>query len=434
MRATLRVSAGVCVTFAMVVACSAAGSSAGRTTRPSPSAALSSPPITPTESEAPSRISAAIQRMTVEEKVGQLFMPVLYGSRADATHQENQARFGVGTPAQVIEKYHLGGMILFPGTGNIVDARQLAQLTAGLRAASPDVPFLIGVDQENGLVSRLGDLVTKLPGAQTLGETGNPANARAAAKITGTELRALGISMDFAPVADVNVNPRNPVIGPRAYGSDPDLVADMVSAAVKGFHDSGIAATAKHFPGHGDTATDSHTALPVIRHTRAEWERLDAPPFRAAITSGVDAIMTAHILMPRLDPSGDPATLSKKILTGLLRNELGFKGVISTDALNMEGVRKKYGDSEVAVRAILAGADILLMPPDLPTAYEAILTAIKSGRITQTRLNQSVHRILKLKFTRSLDNKNFFPPPNKAPSLIKTSEHRQKAARLTAKG
>ncbi|GAA0982149.1 hypothetical protein GCM10009555_051560 [Acrocarpospora macrocephala] len=361
-------------------------------------------------------------------------MPVLYGSRADTPHQENRARFGVGTPAQVIKKFHLGGMILFPGTGNIVDAKQLAQLTAGLRAASPDVPFLIGVDQENGLVSRLGDLVTKLPGAQTLGETGNPANARAAAKITGTELRALGISMDFAPVADVNVNPKNPVIGPRAYGSDPDLVADMVSAAVKGFHDSGIAATAKHFPGHGDTATDSHTALPVIRHTRAEWERLDAPPFRAAISSGVDAIMTAHILMPRLDSSGDPATLSKKILTGLLRNELGFKGVISTDALNMEGVRAKYGDSEVAVRAILAGADILLMPPDLPTAYEAILTAINSGRITQTRLDQSVRRILKLKSNRSLYNKNFFPPPNKAPSLIKTPEHRQKATHLTSKG
>ncbi|MEO3859289.1 beta-N-acetylhexosaminidase [Acrocarpospora sp. B8E8] len=423
------------MTFAMVVACSSPGdSSAGRTTRPSPSAALSSPSITPTESEATSRISAAIQRMTVEEKVGQLFMPVLYGSRADAPHQENQARFGVGTPAQVIKKFHLGGMILFPGTGNIVDAKQLAQLTAGLRAASPDVPFLIGVDQENGLVSRLGDLVTKLPGAQTLGETGNPANARAAAKITGTELRALGISMDFAPVADVNVNPKNPVIGPRAYGSDPDLVADMVSAAVKGFHDSGIAATAKHFPGHGDTATDSHTALPVIRHTRAEWERLDAPPFRAAITSGVDAIMTAHILMPRLDSSGDPATLSKKILTGLLRNELGFKGVISTDALNMEGVRAKYGDSEVAVRAILAGADILLMPPDLPTAYEAILTAINSGRISQTRLNQSVRRILKLKSDRSLHTKNFFPPPAKAPSLLKTPEHRRTATRLTAGG
>ncbi|GIH22107.1 hypothetical protein Aph01nite_04170 [Acrocarpospora phusangensis] len=377
-------------------------------------------------------MTAALQKMTVEEKVGQLFMPVLYGSRADAPHQENQARFGVGSPAQVIEKYHLGGMILFPGTGNIVDAKQLAQLTYGLRAASPEVPLLIGVDQENGLVSRLGDLVTKLPGAQTIGDTGDPANARAAAKITGAELRALGISMDFAPVADVNVNPKNPVIGPRAYGSDPELVADMVEAAVKGFHDSGVAATAKHFPGHGDTATDSHTALPVIRHTRAEWERLDAPPFRAAIDAGVDAIMSAHIVMPRLDSSGDPATLSKKILTGLLREELGFKGVISTDALNMDGVRKKYGDSEVAIRAILAGADILLMPPDFPKAYQAVLAAVQSGRISQTRLNQSVRRILKLKFDRSLHTKNFFPPPSKAASLLKTPSNRRAAARLTA--
>ncbi|WP_246239051.1 beta-N-acetylhexosaminidase [Acrocarpospora corrugata] len=377
-------------------------------------------------------MTAQLQRMSVEEKVGQLFMPVLYGSRADAPHQENQARFGVGSPAEVIEKYHLGGMILFPGTGNIVDAKQLAQFTAGLRAAAPDVPLLIGVDQENGLVSRLGDLVTKLPGAQTIGDTGKPANARAAAKITGTELRALGISMDFAPVADVNVNPRNPVIGPRAYGSDPGLVADMVSAAIKGFHDSGIAATAKHFPGHGDTATDSHTALPVIHHTRAEWDRLDAPPFRAAIASGVDAIMSAHIVMPRLDSSGDPATLSKKILTGLLRQELGFKGVISTDALNMDGVRKKYGDSEVAVRAILAGADILLMPPDLSKAYQAVLAAVDSGRITKTRLDQSVRRILKLKSDRSLHTKNFYPPPTKAPSLLKTPTHLRTATRLTS--
>src|SRR5690606_8549557 len=141
--------------------------------------------------------------------------------------------------------------------------------------------------------------------------------------------------------------PRNPVIGPRAYGDDPDEVAKMVAAAVRGFHDAGVASTAKHFPGHGDTTVDSHTGLPVIDHSREQWEKLDAPPFRAAVEAGVDAVMSAHVVMPKLDPSGDPATLSKKILTGLLREELGFTGVISTDALDMAGVRKRYGDGEV---------------------------------------------------------------------------------------
>src|SRR5690606_27393639 len=192
------------------------------------------------------------------------------------------------------------------------------------------------------------------------------------------------------PVADVNVNPRNPVIGRRAYGDDPKRVAKMVAAAVKGFGDAKIAATAKHFPGHGDTSVDSHTGLPVIKHTKAQWERIDAPPFKAAIDAGVDAVMSAHIVFPKLDPSGDPATLSKPILTGLLREKLGFKGVISTDALNMAGARKKYDDGEVAVRAVLAGADLLLMPNDMPEQYKAVLKAVESGRISQKRLDQSI--------------------------------------------
>ncbi|WP_214107625.1 beta-N-acetylhexosaminidase [Acrocarpospora catenulata] len=404
---------------------------------PSAMTPTAAPPATPSAAPSTAVVQATaaadpLTGMSLREKVGQLFMPVLYGSRVDTAHQENQARYGVATPAQVIKKYQLGGMILFPGTGNIVDARQLARLTAGLRAASPKTPLLIGVDQENGLVSRLGDVITKLPGAKTIGDTGDPDKARIVARATGEELRALGISLDFAPVADVNVNPRNPVIGPRAYGARPKLVADMVSAAVKGFHQSGIAATAKHFPGHGDTATDSHTALPVIHHTRAQWERLDAPPFRAAIKSGVDAIMSAHIVMPKLDSSGDPATLSRKVLTGLLREELGFKGVIITDALNMDGVRKKYGDGEVAVRAVLAGADILLMPPDFPKAYQAVVDAVESGRISASRLNQSVRRILAMKTKRGLYAKDFFPDPSKAATLVRTPEHAKVARAVTA--
>ncbi|MGI5486129.1 beta-N-acetylhexosaminidase [Microtetraspora malaysiensis] len=369
-------------------------------------------------------VAATLARMSVEEKVGQLFMPVVYGSHADAAHQENSARFGAGSPVQVVKKYHPGGVIMFPWAGNVSDARQLAALTTGLRAASR-VPLMIGVDQENGTVSPLSAIVTKLPGAMAIGATGDPANARAAARLTGTELRALGITMDFAPVADVNINPRNPVIGPRAYGSDPGKVATMVGAAVDGFHAAGIASTAKHFPGHGDTSTDSHTGLPVISHTKAQWRKLDAPPFREAIAHGVDAIMSAHVVMPKLDPSGDPATLSRTILTGLLRDELGFNGVISTDALNMAGVREKYGDAEVAVRAVLAGADVLLMPPDMPKAYGAVLAAVKSGRISAARLDASVTRILRLKAKRGM-----FGKVTTDPAAVRSAAHLSAARRL----
>lgn len=399
-----------------------------RTSLPTPptSTVVAPPPPSPSPSPSP------VLEMSVEEKVGQLFMPVLYGATADTEHQENLARYGVGTPAEVIEKYHLGGMILFPGTGNIENARQVAELTAGLRKASPKVPLLIGVDQENGIVSRLKGIITDLPGASVIGQTGDTRNARDAARVTAEELNALGISLDFAPVADVNVNPNNPVIGPRAYGNDPEEVADMVGAAVQGFHDGGVATTVKHFPGHGDTNVDSHTSLPVIDHTRAQWEKLDAPPFKEAIANDVDAIMSAHIVMPALDPSGDPATLSKKILTGVLRDELGFNGVVFTDALNMEGVRKKYGDGEVAVRAILAGVDILLMPPDFDAAHDAVLAAIRSGRISATRLNASVERILALKAHYGLDDPRAFPHPSRVGKLLKTAEHRAIARRITA--
>lgn len=391
----------------------------GPSAAPTPSPA--SPAATPAASPEPSRADR-LARMTVEEKVGQLFMPVLYGSRADTPHQENVARFGVRTPAEAIRRYHLGGVILFPWAGNVSSVSQVVALTNGLQRAAGDIPLLIGVDQENGRVSRLDPLVTKLPEAKVIGATGNTRWAREAARVTGTELRALGINLDFAPVADVNVNPRNPVIGPRAYGSDPKKVARMVGAAIDGFHAAGVAATAKHFPGHGDTTVDSHTGLPVIHHTKAQWEKLDAPPFRTAIAHGVDAIMSAHVVMPKLDRSGDPATLSKPILTGLLRKRLGFTGVVITDSLQMAGARQKYGDGEVAVRAILAGADILLMPPDFPRAYNAVLEAVRSGRISAKRLDESVARVLALKERRGLFTAKP-ADPDAAKRIVKSREH-----------
>ncbi|MBG0828091.1 beta-hexosaminidase [Planomonospora sp. ID67723] len=399
---------------------------------PAPSGAAA-PSTAPPERSASPEVEAVLAGMSVEEKVGQLFMPVLYGPAAGTSSGENQARFGVDTPAETIARYRPGGVILFPWADNVKSVRQLVALTNGLQKASPGIPLLIGADQENGQVSRLAPLVTKLPGASVIGSTGDPSLARMAAKTTGAELRALGVNLDFAPVADVNLNPRNPVIGPRAYGSDPEKVAPMVAAAVRGFHDAGIAATAKHFPGHGDTNVDSHSGLPVIKHSRSQWEKLDAPPFAAAIGEDIDMIMSAHVVMPRLDPSGDPATLSKPILTGLLRQELGFDGVISTDALDMQGVRKKYGDGEVAVRAVLAGADLLLMPPDYPKAYESVLAAVKSGRISADRLDASVRRLLTLKAARGILEKAPVADPADAERTLRSAEHRKVASLINRK-
>ncbi|WP_436760382.1 glycoside hydrolase family 3 protein [Streptosporangium sp. V21-05] len=408
----------------------AAASTGTEAATPAPETSV---PVAASETVEAAGVEGMLASMSVEEKVGQLFMPVLYGPSADTASGENRARFGVDSPAKMIARYRPGGVILFPWAGNIKSVRQVVALTNGLQEASPEIPLLIGTDQENGKVSRLAPLVTPLPGASVIGATGDLSLARRAAKVTGTELRALGVNLDFAPVADVNVNPRNPVIGPRAYGSDPKKVAPMVAAAVQGFHDAGIGATAKHFPGHGDTGVDSHTGLPVITHSRSQWDRLDAPPFAAAIGKDVDAIMSAHVVMPKLDPSGDPATLSKPILTGLLREKLGFDGVVSTDALDMAGVRKKYRDGEVAVRAIQAGVDLLLMPPDYREAHRALLAAVASGKISRTRLDQSVRRLLKLKADRGLLDSAPVADPAEAERVLRSAEHLKVARLITSK-
>ncbi|HUR02376.1 MAG TPA: beta-N-acetylhexosaminidase [Nonomuraea sp.] len=418
-----------------LAACAGGGAPAGAApaTRPevaTPATTQPTQPARPSSSQTGEGddLRLVVSKMSVEEKVGQLFMPVLYGTAPGTVSGENQARYGVQTPAKVVARYHLGGVILFPA--NIKGVDQVVDLTNGLQQASKDVPLLIGTDQENGLVSRMGALMTDFPGASEVGSTKDTALARAVAKATGEELRAVGVNLDFAPVADVNVDPRNPVIGKRAFGDRPGEVAKMVAASVKGFRDAKVAATAKHFPGHGDTNIDSHTGLPVIKHTKEQWERIDAPPFKAAIAAGVDAVMSAHIVFPKLDPSRDPATLSKPILTGLLRNKLGFQGVISTDALNMDGVRKKYNDAEIPVRAIQAGADLLLMPYDLPKAYNGVLAAVKSGRISRQRLDESVTRLLKLKQSRGLLPKAPVASTAQAAKVLRSAEHRKLAARV----
>ncbi|MFJ2024182.1 glycoside hydrolase family 3 protein [Streptomyces sp. NPDC087897] len=352
-----------------------------------------------------SRLRRIIAGMSLEEKVGQLFVMRVYGHSATEPDQAdidaNLKEIGVRTAAELISEYHVGGIIYFTWAHNTRDPHQIAELSNGLQRAAlagrSRIPLLVSTDQEHGIVCRVGEPATLLPGAMALGAGGSRSDTRRAAWIAGAELAALGINQNYAPDADVNVNPANPVIGVRSFGSDPDAVADLVAAQVKGYQGAGVAATAKHFPGHGDTNTDSHTGLPVINHTRAQWEELDAPPFRAAIRARIDSIMTAHIVVPALDPSGDPATLSRPILTGILREELGYDGVVVTDSLGMEGVRTKYGDDRVPVLALLAGVDQLLNPPKLSVAWNAVLEAVRSGEISEARIDESILRILRLK-------------------------------------
>ncbi|MFE2596735.1 glycoside hydrolase family 3 protein [Streptomyces sp. NPDC059396] len=351
------------------------------------------------------RLRRLISRMSLEEKVGQLFVMRVYGHSATAPDQAdidaNLAEIGVRTAAELISTYHVGGIIYFAWAHNTRDPRQIADLSNGIQKAGlaqdTPVPLLIATDQEHGIVARVGKPATLMPGAMALGASRSHADAREAARIAGAELAAMGINQNYAPDADVNVNPANPVIGVRSFGADPQAVAGMVAAQVTGYQSAGIATAAKHFPGHGDTKDDSHYSLPTIHHTREQWTELDAPPFRAAINAGVASIMTAHIVVPALDPSEDPATLSRPIVTGILREQLGYKGVVVTDALGMEGVRQKYGDARVPVLALKAGVDQLLNPPDLRLAWNAVLTAVKDGEISEARIEESILRILELK-------------------------------------
>lgn len=381
-----------------------------------------------------------MQRMTLEEKVGQLFVTHVYGETADTTVPAdvaaNRARYGVDNGAQVIAKYKPGGIIYFAWTRSVRNPQQIAGLSNGLQKAAADnrlsIPLLITTDQEQGLVARVGPPATQFPGNMALGAGRSATDAATAASITAKELRAIGINQNYAPVADVNVNAQNPVIGVRSFSEDPELAAQLTAAQVSGYQSENLAATGKHFPGHGDTSVDSHTGIPLINHTRDEWERLDKPPFQAAVDRGIDSIMTAHLIVPALDPSRDPATLSHPIMTGILRNEMGYDGVIVTDALDMAGVRGKYGDDRVAVLALKAGVDQLLMPPDFPLAYNSVIAAVRSGEISRQRIDESVYRVLRLKHKRGLVA-NPYVDESLVSSKVGTAAHYAAAQQITDK-
>ena len=388
------------------------------------------------------KIIKMLRQMTLREKVGQLFVVEVFGQGATtvsaAMAARNQALYGVDTPAQVIDKYRPGGVIYFDarrGPDNVQNPRQIATLSNGLQTAAARqrhrIPLLISTDQEGGaVVFRLTAPATAMPGNMALGAGRSTADAHRSAEVIGTELAAVGINQDYAPVADVNVNPANPVIGVRSAGADPQLVSDMVSAQVDGYHDGSVAAVAKHFPGHGDTAVDSHFGLPEVTHTRAQLEAIDLPPFRAAIARGVDTIMTAHVVLRSVDPSGAPATMSRPILTGLLRSELGYDGLVVTDALDMGGATGTYPPDVAPVEAFKAGADQLVLAPQMDVAYAAVLDAVRTGEISRRRLDESVYRILRLKMARGLFHHRYVDV-ERAAAVVGAPEHRRDEQAIT---
>ncbi len=289
----------------------------------------------------------------------------------------------------------LGGVILF--RRNLHDLEQICRLTADLHAAS-SAPLLTGVDQEGGRVTRLPPPFLTPPAAAVLGRIGDAALAQALARALGEELRAVGFNWNLAPVLDVHTNPRNPIIGDRAYGRDPEVVSRMGAAAIRGFAEAGVLSTAKHFPGHGETALDSHLTLPESPQDVRRWRSVEFVPFRHAIGAGVPMILVAHLSCPALDPAA-PSSLSRIIVTDILRGELGFDGVVVSDDLEMAAIAARFEIGEAAVRFLEAGGDLMLICHDLDrqrVAVAAVESALATGRLSETRLRASLDRLARL--------------------------------------
>ena len=340
-------------------------------------------------------VAGILQNMTLEEKVGQVITAYFTGPG-----------FGSALAGQ-LRDLPLGGVILFSGAGNIESPSQVAGLVEQIQRAALDrgmPPLFIAIDQEGGAVARLTEGVTLFPGNMALGAAGSADLAGLSAAVTARELRILGINFNFAPVVDVNSNPANPVIGVRSFSSNPQDVARLGRAMVAPYRREGVIAAAKHFPGHGDTAIDSHYGLPLVPHDLSRLEELELIPFQAMVDAGVPAVMLAHILAPGLTGTdGLPASLSPQAVR-YLREQMGFEGLVVTDSLSMGAISNNWGLEEASVKAFQAGADLILFGPwagvepgDCYRIFNALLEAVQAGAITPERLDQSVRRILRTK-------------------------------------
>ena len=349
-------------------------------------------------------VRSTLAAMSVDQKVGQLLVSSFQSSFISTDSKVFDEL------SKAVREYHVGGFLVFGATerapgvllnptyGTVALGQPLAAASTlnRLQGLAP-LPLLNAADFETGVGFRIQG-ATAFPRAMAFGAAGDEKLAYEAGRVTGEESRALGVHVNFAPVVDVNNNPRNPVINTRSFGENPAVVGRMASAYIRGLQSAGVAATLKHFPGHGDTDVDSHIGLPVIKQSRERLDTIELPPFRAGIAAGAAAVMTGHIEMPGLDPSpATPTTLSAPIVSGLLRKELGFGGLIYTDSMGMQGVTAMHSAGAAAVLAIKAGNDVVLHSPDDAAAFAGLREAVTSGEIPMARLDASVERILRAK-------------------------------------
>jgi beta-N-acetylhexosaminidase len=362
-----------------------------------------------------------LKNLSLEEKVGQLFMIRM---RVELLHETSPSYFELRNN---IRKYHIGSLAMSaPPQGRARDIRRRYEVVTLLNHVQEEskLPLLVAGDFERGVLPAHLFGTTVFPHAMAFGAAGNLAYAEEFGRITAQESRALGVHWNLFPVADVNSNPANPIIGTRAFGANPEQVGELVAAYIRGARANGMLTTAKHFPGHGNTATDSHVAVPVVNDNLEHLRAVDLPPFQKAIGAGVDAVMTAHVRVLALDPDpGRVATTSPAIMTGLLKNRLGFKGIVVTDALDMAGLVGLYAKNpgRLAVDAFKAGSDVLTEPYNLDACYRAMLDAVRSGEIGQDRLDASVLKILRAKASLGLE-KNRLVDVAAIPRLVGSPE------------
>ena len=343
-------------------------------------------------------VETLLKTMSVEEKIGQLFILSVRNS-FNGTRMLKADDY----MKNVIDTYKPGGIIFF--TINFANPVQTRDLIRDTQQMS-NIPLFMAVDEEGGKVARLGNTermsVTLLPPAAVIGRTGKTEYAVLASKVISTELKAFGFNMNMAPVADVYTNSRNPVIGNRTFSSDPHIAGKMVAAVTKAMEEENIISVLKHFPGHGDTSADTHKGDVILLHDKERLDSIEFIPFKMGIEAGADAVMTAHIKVPEVTGSDLPATMSPVLINDILRNELGFKGLVITDAMDMGAVKKYWDADEAAVNALLAGVDIILMPANISDAINGIKTALEQNTISIERIEESVRRILRVKLKKGL--------------------------------
>ncbi len=376
------------------------------------------------------RIEARLSQMRLEQKVAQMFIVSLFGDGLTRAERD------------FLQTWQPGGVVLLEK--NVGDPRQTTEVTNALQRALTEmgaVPLLIAIDQEGGLIAHLRDGFTEWPVPMLLTATGDSELAYDVGMAQAVELRAVGVNMNLAPVADLNTNPNNPIIGRRAYGSYPQQVAPIISALIRGLQDGGVLATAKHFPGHGDTREDSHLELPTLFYGREALFGRELIPFIAAIEAASGAIMVGHIAFPELEPSGEvlPSSLSATIVGGLLRQELGYDGLIVTDALDMDAIDTRYRPERAALMAVEAGHDLIILgahagPEMQIRAMQGVVAAVEDGSIDEARIDASVRRILRAKARLGLLDDWRPLDPMTASARVNTEQHTQLVATLFRKG